>query len=527
MRLHSILVTSIVASTAVTLLPGCGGDSDGRGVPAAVQKAAAQLDEVVPRFLARTGVPGAAVSVVYDNQVVYSRGFGVRKLGESAAVDADTVFQLASVSKAVGATVMTGQMPGSAVNGTNTWNTPIQQLLPWFELPYPDPQLNERLTLGQLYSHRSGLHEHAGDRLEVLGYDRSEILPRLRRAAMDDVGTYAYTNFGLTAAAQAMATASGTDWETLSERTLYQPLGMSRSSSRFADFAKLDNRAWGHVQVDISYDTYAKEPAEYKLAEPQRQPDAQSPAGGVSSSTNDMARWMMLVLNNGRWDGKQLLSPDALREAMTAQPGSVYGYGFNTGTDPGGHAYVSHSGAFMLGAATSVFMFPDDKLGITVLTNAQPRGLPEAIILHFSEQALQEAPVGQPSQDWLAFMQLEPAFHDLYKSVGNLADQLPPVSPAPPQPLTNYVGQYFNDYYGDATVALSSDGETLELTIGPASLHYVLRHWDGDQFVFYIESEDESPGSISAVQFDAAQMQIEYFGNDVTHGRYARVSASP
>lgn len=517
---HTLRLVTLLALASTNVMTACGGE-DAEPPPTAVQQAVAQLDTLVPQLMARTGVPGVAVSVVYQGRTLYARGFGVRKLGERATVDANTVFQLASVSKSVGATVMAGQMPGSAVNSPIDWNTPIQQVLPNFTLAYTDPTLNARLTLGNLYAHRSGLHDHAGDRLEDLGYDRTEILQRLRWAALEPFGSYFYTNFGLTAAAEGMARAMGTDWATLSARTLYQPLGMAHTSSRYADFVAQGNRAWGHVQIGVTYDTYGAEPAQYEVQDPPRQPDAQSPAGGVSSSVADMARWMALVLDQGQWQGKALISAAALKAATTAQPGGRYGYGFISGPDLHGHPSLSHSGGFALGAGTSFVLWPEAGLGITVLTNAQPRGLAEAIALAFGEQALGDVPAGSPSRDWLAFTQ--PQMRSLYKPEGELAGQPPPANPAPPQPLASYTGLYTNAYYGTAQISLSADGSALDLAIGPTPLHYTLRHWDGDEFVFDLMGENAPRGSVSAVRFTPGSLQIEYYGRDTTHGRFSRL----
>lgn len=504
------------------LLSSCGGGGDDSDPPPSVQQAVAYLDTLVPQLMARTGVPGVAVSVVYRGQTLYARGFGVRKLGENLPVDEDTVFQLASVSKSVGATVMAGRMPGSAAGGKVVWDTPIQQVLPDFELAYSDPALNRQLTLGELYAHRSGLHDHAGDRLEDLGYTRAEILYRLRWASVENPGGYEYTNYGLTAAAEGMAKSVGVDWATLSEQTLYRPLGMIHTSSRYADFVARPNRAWGHVQVDVDYDNFGAQPATYQVQDPPREPDAQSPAGGVSSSVSDMALWMKLVLNKGRWQGQDLISPTALQAAMTAWPGGKYGYGFSVGTDPHGHPTVSHSGAFTLGAGTTFIMWPEDGLGITVLTNAQPRGLAEAIALIFGEQALGDVPSGTASRDWLDIVQNGDSIHGLYKPEGKFAGQTPPVAPAPPKPLISYTGSYSNAYYGTARIELSPDGSALELTIGPAQRKYTLRHWDADTFVFDLLGENAARGSVSAVSFQPQAMQIEYYGRDTSHGVYTR-----
>ena len=513
------------------LLTGAGG---AHAAPTAdsVDNAVSQLNTLVPQLMARTGVPGVAVSVVVGGKTVFAKGFGVRKIGAAGRVDADTVFQLASVSKSISATVMAGQMPGSVANRSMDWNTPIQSLLPDFQLAYSDPRDNQRLTLGDLFGHRSGLPDHAGDQLEDLGYSRAEILQRLRYSALAAYGDYAYTNFGLTAAAQAMARATGTDWATLSEETLYRPLGMAHTSSRYPDFVARSNRAWGHVQTGVDYDSYGALPAQYEVQNPPRQPDAQSPAGGVSASVADMAKWMALVLDQGLWRGQPLVSASALQQAMTAHPGGKYGYGFNAGPDPQGRASVSHSGAFLLGAHTAFILWPQAGLGITVLTNAQPRGLAEAIALSFGEHAFASSAgnagnVGKAvGTDWLLSMQK--AMHPFYRPEGRqLVGHAPPAHPRAPRSLASYVGRYANAYYGDARVSLIENGTALQLTLGPASVQHRLRHWDGDRFVCELRGENAPRGSLSAVAFVPDGMSIEYYSQDLADGRFERLPDLP
>jgi CubicO group peptidase (beta-lactamase class C family) len=402
--------------------------------------------------------------------------------------------------------------------------------MPDFSLAYPDASFDARLTLGDLYAHRSGLPNHAGDTLEDLGYSRSEILQRLRWTALHDWSQYDYTNFGLTAAAQAMSRAQSQDWADLSTSSLYQPLGMQRSSSRFSDFSALQNRAWGHVQADLDYASYGAFPANYLMQQPPRQADAQSPAGGVSSCANDLALWMNMVLAGGKitpngqgGQSQQLIEPAALQAALTARPGGNYGYGFNIGADPYGHASISHSGAFILGAATAFILWPQAQLGIAVLTNAQPRGLAEALALRFGQYAWGEIPPGGQATDWLAAMQSK--MQDLYRPQGQFAGQTPPSKPSPPQSLGVYVGSYSNDYWGDAHIAIqpSAAGQVLELRLGAAPMRYLLQHWDGDTFVFAPQGESFAPNSVSAVQFSVGQMQIELLHEDLARGVFRRV----
>lgn len=354
--------------------------------------------------------------------------------------------------------------------------------------------MTRQLTVGDLYAHRSSLPAHAGDDLEDIGYDRQQVLERLRYLPLGKFREdYAYTNFGLTAAAQAVAVAAGIDWADLSEQALYQPLGMNATSSRFDDYIRRDNRAVPHVRENGRW-----------LVKYQRQPDAQSPAGGVSSSVSDLARWMTMVLQDGQYEGRQVVEAAALQPAISPQiqsspprkegsPPGYYGYGFNVGTHSSGRTTISHSGAFMLGAATAFTLVPSADLGIVVLTNAAPVGAPEALVAQFIDLALS----GEVMEDWLTLY--SEAFAPMPAPEGELVGQTPPANPQPPADAIAYLGTYGNDYLGNVDIAQSNGG--LSLTLGPAAVRYALHHWDGERYVFYPSGENANPGSVSQATF--------------------------
>ncbi|WP_206019227.1 serine hydrolase [Roseovarius spongiae] len=455
-----------------------------------IAAAIASLDELGRDMQERTGIPGLAIAVVHKGQTVYARGFGARAVGRMARVDADTVFLLASLSKPVGATVVATQVDAGRV----AWDSPVREFLPWFDMG--DPWIDEHVTIGDLYAHRSGLPDHAGDDLEDIGFGRRAVLERLSLLPKGDFRVdYAYTNFGLTAAAEAVATAAGADWADLSEAVLYGPLGMTSTSSRHADYMARENRAASHVIVE----------GEYRVAD-RRQPDAQSPAGGVSSSANDMARWMTMVLGRGTAQSGPLISEEALAPALSAQvirgapmdisarPGG-YGFGFNVDTRLTGRVRLSHSGAFALGASTSLAMAPDLDLGIVVLTNAPPTGAAEAITASF----LDRAEIGADSRDWLAAY--APIMASLIAPVGRLVGVAPPADAAPAGPAATYVGAYDNAYFGPASVTETTG--SLVLRLGPEGRELPMRHWDGDSFVVYPVTENQPAGSVSLVEFIA------------------------
>ncbi|BDE16352.1 hypothetical protein Mkiyose1665_25750 [Mycobacterium kiyosense] len=475
----------------------------GLQIPAGrIDEAVAKVDGLVAELMKDSGIPGMAVAVVYRGKTLYAKGFGIRDASKpdnpDNKVNPDTVFQLASISKSVGATVVAHQVTEGAI----TWDTPVVTKLPWFTLS--DPYVTQHVSVADLYSHRSGLPDHAGDALEDLGYDRRQVLERLKYLSLAPFRiSYAYTNFGVTAAAEAVAAAAGKPWEELSDEVLYRPLGMSSTSSKFADFLARPNHAVNHIKVGDKWE------ARY-----QRDPDDQTPAGGVSSSVNDMARWLAMVMANGTYNGQRITSPEALLPAITPQVISVaasnpkaragtYGHGFNVSVTSSGRTQYSHSGAFGLGAATNFVVLPSEDVGIIALTNAAPHGVPEALTAEFMDLVQ----YGQLREDWA----------NLYRQIltpmnnpdGSLVGKPPPANPAPPRPLSDYVGVYHNDFWGPATV--TDHYGRLQLALGPKNQTFELTHWDGDTFTFPLATENALPGSISKATFTGASLNLEYF----------------
>jgi CubicO group peptidase (beta-lactamase class C family) len=446
-----------------------------------------------------------AVAIVRGGKTLYAKGFGVRDISKGSGpdnmVDADTVFQLASVSKSVGATVVAREVTDNVIG----WDTPVVSKLPWFALS--DPYVTGHVTVADLYSHRSGLPDHAGDKLEDLGYERRQVLERLKYLPLEPFRiSYAYTNFGLTAAAEAVAAASGKAWEDLSAEVLYRPLGMTSTSSKFADFVARPNHAVNHIKSGDKWEPRF-----------QREPDPQTPAGGVSSSVNDMARWLAMVMGNGTYNGQRLIAPEALLPAVTPQIVSspagkpaaragFYGYGFNSSVTSSGRTVYSHSGAFSSGAATNFVAMPSADVGIIALTNGSPYGIPEALTAQFMDLVQ----YGQIREDWPNLY--NHAIGWMNNPEGSLAGKQPPTNPAPARPIGDYLGAYISDYWGPAIVT-EHDGQ-LQLALGPKNLTYPLTHWDGDTFTFALTNENAPPGTVSKATFAGNTVNLEYYDTD-------------
>lgn len=374
-----------------------------------------------------------------------------------------------------------------------------------------------------LFCHRSGVFGTAGDDLEGIGYDRDAILSRQRlvRPSFPFRVGYSYSNFGLTLGAVAAAHPTGKAWEDVAAEKLYRPLGMNSTSSRYADFIARRNRASLHVSVAGKW-----------TAKFLRQPDAQAPAGGVSSTARDLTQWLRLELGNGKIGGKPIVAAAALAQTHIPQivrgsnpvTGGVsyYGLGWGVDYDERGRIFWAHAGAFSVGAHTQTKLLPAENLGIVVLSNAFPNGVPDALADAFFDQVLN----AKQSRDWLTFW--NKAYNGLFAGAVEASKVYakPPANAAPALPLSAYVGVYRNDYFGPLEIRES--GGVLTLIIGPKKMSYPLRYWNRDMFLQ--EPTPELPGVLSGVTFTvgldgkAQKVNVESLDN-YSLGDFVRVAA--
>ncbi|HSI39982.1 MAG TPA: serine hydrolase [Xanthobacteraceae bacterium] len=470
---------------------------------AAVMAALPKLEELARKAVAEGAVPGIGIAVVHRDELVFLKGFGLREAGKPGVVDGDTVFQIASASKPVSATVVAALVGRGIVQ----WESRIADLDPGFQLfePYPTAQL----TVRDLFAHRSGLPGSAGNDLEDIGYSREEVLHRLRLVPPSSSfrAGYAYSNAGITEGAIAAAKPTGKPWEDVAEQLLFGPLGMSATSYRTADFLARSNRSELHIKLDGAW-----------AAKIKRDPSVQAPAGAVSSSPRDLARWMRLVLAGGSFDGQRLIAAEALAAthvplmARGSNPltggASFYGLGWNVEFGRHGLSW-GHAGAFSVGGRTLVTLYPESDIGIVILTNAFPTGLPEGLADSFFDLAFD----GAIAKDWTAGW--DRLYAGLFGPAIAAARQLyaaPPVPATPALPDAAYLGTYANDYAGSAAVWAGPGGLTLAVGPGGARV-YPLRHFDRDLFLYFPDAE--MPDKPSAIRFairpdgKAASINIE------------------
>jgi CubicO group peptidase (beta-lactamase class C family) len=453
-----------------------------------------KLDEIVKRAMEQTGVPGISVGVVFDDQVLYQNGYGVRSTETKEPVQAETVFQIASLSKPVSATIMAGLVGGGKWNncgkGKFAWEDPLVKYAP--NVVLSDPWVTDHVTFKDLFAHRSGLPGAlAGNDLESIEYDRDTILRRLRYVPIEGFrNKYSYSNFGMTLAGDVAAKAAGSNWEDVSEQVLFDPVGMASTSMRHQGYLNQANRAELHVKIDGQWKPAFK-----------RNPDAQAPAGGASSNVVDLARWVRLSLKGGMLGDQPIIDKEALDATHTplimkgpptptiADPASFYALGWNIDMTPYGEVQWDHSGAFSVGASTVAKLIPSEGLGIVVLTNGAPIGVPEAIAETYFHH-LHSIPV--TDDEVLALWQQR--FAGLYGEPPNISK---PAHPTAARPDTAYVGTYTNPYVGD--IEIVAQNWNLDIVEGPNDMRFTLEHLDGDTFIY--KHDPELPDYPAIVKF--------------------------
>lgn len=483
-----------------------------------VRNAVDRLDDFIQAVLNQTGVPSIAAAVVYNDSVVYSNAFGVRTVGGNESVTTETVYQLASLSKPISSTVIAGLVSDGHLN----WTSHANELDPLIQLS--DTWITREVTVEDFFSHRSGLFGGAGDDLEILGYNRTEILSKLKY--QDPTGAfriaYQYSNYGITAGAVAAASAAGGSWDDIAKSRLYERCNMSSTSSLNADFMREANRASLHVQPGNA--TNFTEPF---IEAPLRNPDAQAPAGGVSSNVRDLAQWLRLQLGNGTFNGETVIKSEALlythqpQIARGIDPASgmlgYYGLGWNVDYDApnSGRIFIGHAGAFSSGTRSYARLNIADGLGIVVLSNCFPTGVPDAIAFTFLDWVY----YGNETQNWVETWD---GLYDQLTAQISATDPGFDVSPVNGTgPLAGpavYAGVYSNDYVGTVNITTPNPSSNQNLTLQAGTTSWPLTYWD--QNVYVMRAVIENPDAPSAVTFilgpggSAQQVIIEAMNGD-------------
>lgn len=487
-----MLTAAAVAAGSATLRPVVSRAQDATPAAddtihgAALEAALEKLDALAAEQIANGAVPGMAIAVVQNDAVVFTKGYGVRDVDTGEPVDADTAFQLASLSKPISSTIV-ASIVGA---GDASWDSVVADRLPDFVLQ--DDYVTRNASLRDCFAHRTGVPGLVGADLETLGYTRDEIMHRLRYVALTGKfrQTYSYSNIMMTAGALAAAAPLGQSWDDIADERVFGPLGMTSTSTRYEDFEARENRCALHVGGVGNW-----------ASEVTFNPDAEVAGGGVTSSANDLAQWMRLQLASGMHDGVQVIEAEALDlthipqiergpNPMNGRP-SFYALGWNADTNTDGRIIIRHAGAFSTGARTDCLLIPEANLGIVTLTNAFPTGTPDAINESFYDFVFH----GEARQDWFAIYNA--AFQGIYDGFAGDPDRFatPPNPASPALDAAAYTGTYYNDYLGD--VVVEEAGEGLQITLGANQTVWPLTHWDRDSFLYVAFPEPPAPFALA------------------------------
>lgn len=439
----------------------------------------ADLDARVESALQSHGVPGLAIAIVEDGKVSLAKGYGVRRLGSPERVDADTIFPTGSTGKAVTSAALAVLVD----DGKLQWDDKVIDHMPWFRMY--DPWVTNEMTVRDLLVHRSGLGLGAGDLMFVPSSSRSrrDTVQALRyiKPATSFRSGYAYDNVLYSVAGQLIEEVSGQTWERFVRERVFKPAGMTSSvteqSARFAN----PNRAWPHARLGGRVRGIGEQGV---LDERKTLGDNGAPAGGISSSANDMARWLQVQLGHGTWtnaEGKQVkvfseaqsnemwkpqvLTPTAKYPGKIADYSpqfSSYALGWSV-RDYRGVKLIEHGGA-VFGVQAYVVLIPEKNIGIAVQMNAEDfqvmRGIAVELIDHY---------LGAPKKDWVAafdeFMQQRT--DGGLKALDASAQTRPATAGKASLPLAGYAGRYSDVWYGPIDIRQDKGALRIDFTRSP------------------------------------------------------------
>lgn len=441
-----------------------------------LQSKLAEIDAYAEKTRTDWQIPGMAIAIVKDDKVVFARGFGVRELGKPEKVDENTLFAIASNSKAYTATSLAMMVD----EGKLKWDDKVTQYVPEFQMY--DPYVTREMTVRDLVSHRSGLDTFSGDLLWYeTNYTDDEIIKRLRylKPVSSFRSRYDYQNLMFIVAGKVLERVSGKKWADFVQERILNPLGMKNTKTSIKQFKPDDNIAKPHNEHTGKMTAF-----NYGNV------DGAAAAAALNSSVADSAKWIRMHLAKGRFEGKQLLSeaqswnmqqPNIMIPISAAgakfnptRHFNAYGLGFFL-SDYQGRKILYHSGG-LDGMISQTALMPDENLGVIILTNS------ETGVATWLTNKVFDVMLGVPKRDWSAEIlgrtnqgKVAEAEEDKKLEASRVQNTKPSLA------LSGYAGTYTSPMYGDVTI--TEEGGKLIMRMIP-SPNFVadLEHWHYDTF---------------------------------------------
>ncbi|MEP6750830.1 MAG: serine hydrolase [Bacteroidota bacterium] len=436
-------------------------------------KLAAAFDDYVKQVLPRWQTPGISIAVVKDGKIIFKKGYGLRELGKPQPYTTATLSTCASTTKA-----MTAVCIGMLVDeGKIKWTDKVMDLLPAFRLA--DPYSSSEITVLDLLTHNAGLGN--ADNLWVFGYSREEILQRMQlmEPAYSLRSSFIYQNLMYIVAGQLIRAVSGKTWDEFIKERIFAAVGMNNT---FADHAAINSG------MDFTTPHF-KDNDTVKVI-PYLHTNNIGPAGGVWSCADDMAKWLLCILDSTKINGKRLLQPATY--AMLFAPHAIvpqdiyptmdilkphwitYGLGWFQ-HDYRGKMIQFHTGS-LAGLTAIAGLIPDEHFGIYIFGNLDHAELRHALMY----KAFDLFAFNDNSSDWSDI---------LFKHYGMLADTAKKrekeelakrvLNTQPSLPLTGYTGKFKNKRLAEVAVVLKNNALILMM---PNDISLSLQHWNYNSF---------------------------------------------
>ncbi len=442
-------------------------------------------------------VAGFAVAVVEKNKVVYANGFGYRDLEAKLPVTQNTLFAIGSCSKAFTSTLI-GKLQQ---DGKLDIDKPVNNYLP--SLKFFNDAMNNSITLRDMMSHQTGLPRHDLSWYFFNSPSTDSLLQRVQfmEPTFGVRHKWQYNNFMFAAQGDVVEKLTGSSWEENVKEKIFKPLGMSRSVLNIPDMQKMDDIAVGY---GLKKDTIIKKLDYYHI-------NGMAPAGSINSSVVDMAKWVTAWINNGNFEGKEIIPASYRDQAISAQsvinaalPSKEqpelyfanYGFGWFLSSYKG-HYRVEHGGNID-GFSASTCFFPSDSVGIIVLTNQNGSVVPSIIRNLLSDKVLK-----LKYYDWCDYMKKTADKNKLSEGKKEKPSALK--LNAPTHELSEYVGDYNNPGYGTLKIRLIKDSlqaKTFNNTLW-------LRHNNYDIFDILNPTEEIDTAETPQLKF---QFQMDFSG---------------
>ncbi len=437
-----------------------------------------ELDAKFEKVLIDYNIPGMAVAIVKDGQVLLSKGYGVKKTNSNEKVDDKTLFAIASNSKAFTSAALAILVD----EGKIKWSDKVRAYLPYFELY--NPYVSSEMTIQDLLSHRSGLATFSGDLIWYgTTHSREEVIRRAKylQPVHGFREAFGYSNIMYLAAGEVIEKVSGKSWDDFIKEKFFVPLGMKESNTSIRDFKPNGNIATPHNEVNGK-----NIPIEYVNW------DNINAAGSINSSVSELTQWIKLQLNKGTLDGRKIWNEQRSyemwenitakpvnkwqRENMPSRHFSGYGLGWDV-MEYGGMKVINHGGGYD-GMISKTVLVPEINLGFVILTN-NISSLPSTIAYDILDEYLGV----RDNKDWTAISLQSKKDGEAADKKAIEEDEAARIKNTKPSlALKDYAGTYSSEMYGDVVISIGA-GDKLIIDFKPTALFKgELTHWHYDTF---------------------------------------------